>query len=519
MLGDPDVDRIWSSPALTSLSWQSADGAARLLCAQLGAPLAAGGLAFGDAAVTAATRWATTFVADVPWLLSRLPTTAVTWLRQLPSQTDATATTWLTDLAHLPPPVAGSMPTWAQVIAGAIPERLTREMVALAAELPLHQLLREATLPPPASFRIQELAADPGGLGLSYASASPRLERFRIPSAALRAALRHDLGLPQLDAPRVVACLRAQCACRAPIDLFGAHATTCKLGVGLPRAQEQHATLNQAISEFASIAGCSVRSAGIRVPTGAGGSNHVLADRVLYGLRERSVAFDGGIVASARVVPASDSAPGRVVIHGEAVSQLDKLHEGLAAPGFVPAPVAKYEDAKRRKERMPHDQAGMDFVPGVLSQHGCMGDSLRGLLDELATAGSQSLAVQLIFNCASAGEARGSLLSFWKRSLSVVHARAKGTRIAHFYQHVEHVPPAGSAHSAPLPHRSEFTPSSRALPAPSAWPDRGDFALPFSHKRAHFARALEHTVLPSLWRLLIRMSHLQRSARAGGASP
>ena len=208
------------------------------------------------------------------------------------------------------------------------------------------------------------------------------------------------------------------------------------------------------------------------------------------------MAFDGGIVASARVVPATDSAPGRVVIHGEAVSQLDKLHEGLAAPGFVPAPVAKYEDAKRRKERMPHDQAGMDFVPGVLSQHGCMGDSLRGLLDELATAGSQSLAVQLIFNCASAGEARGSLLSFWKRSLSVVHARAKGTRIAHFYQHVEHVPPAGSAHSAPLPHRSEFTPSSRALPAPSAWPDRGDFALPFSHKRAHFARALERTLLP-----------------------
>ena len=135
-------------------------------------------------------------------------------------------------------------------------------------------------------------------------------------------------------------------------------------------------------------------------------------------------------------------------------------------------------------------------MPGVLSQHGCMGDSLRGLLDELATAGSQSLAVQLIFNCASAGEARGSLLSFWKRSLSVVHARAKGTRIAHFYQHVEHVPPAGSAHSAPLPHRSEFTPSSRALPAPSAWPDRGDFALPFSHNRAHFARALERTSLP-----------------------
>ena len=95
------------------------------------------------------------------------------------------ATTWLTDLAHLPPPVAGSMPTWAQVIAGAIPEPLTREMVALAAELPLHQLLREATLPPPAVFRIQELAADPGGLGLSYASASPRLERFRIQSAAL----------------------------------------------------------------------------------------------------------------------------------------------------------------------------------------------------------------------------------------------------------------------------------------------------------------------------------------------
>ena len=254
--------------------------------------------------------------------------------------------------------------------------------------------------------------------------------------------------------------------------------------------------LNQAISEFASIAGCSVRSAGIRVPTGESENHHVLADRVVYGLRERSVAFDGGIVASARVVPATDAAPGRVVVHGEAVSQLDRLREGLAAPGFVPAPVARYEDAKRRKERLPHDNAGMDFVPGVLSQHGCMGDSLRGLLDELATAGSQSLTVQLIFNCASAGEARGSLLSFWKRHLSVVHARAKGTRIAHFYQHVEHVLPAGSLHSVPLPHRSEFTPSSRSLPATSAWPDRADFTLPFSINRAQFARALERISPP-----------------------
>ena len=102
--------------------------------------------------------------------------------------------------------------------------------------------------------------------------------------------------------------------------------------------------------------------------------------------------------------------------------------------GFVPLGVVKYEAKKIADSKEAFDRAGMDFLPGIMSQGGVVGAQLQEFIELLAAKGARAQAVREYIGARTERQAEGTLRHWFRTHLAARHASAKGRHIEAYYR-------------------------------------------------------------------------------------